>query len=186
MNSQFILQRLLFLSFTLLFSIFKYLNSIFFVYLWIFSWSRWFLNCMLFLLLFNIVDHWFCNTLYFSYYPIETFHYPRLRGGQPDKTLFNLGIKENFRETFGSCFQLAILPVFTTWVGVLVRLFIVLYHSLIMFIKNTVVLFIWSETGFLLGMKKIVTFYSLCIIFHGLCSVYELFQLFVLNIVLYI
>ncbi|RTG83751.1 palmitoyltransferase ZDHHC2/15/20 [Schistosoma bovis] len=45
---------------------------------------------------------------------LETFHYPRLRGGQPDKTLFNLGIKENFRETFGSCFQLAILPVFTT------------------------------------------------------------------------
>ncbi|CAH8521499.1 unnamed protein product [Schistosoma turkestanicum] len=45
---------------------------------------------------------------------LETFHYPRLRGGQPDKTLFNLGIKENFHETFGSSFQLAILPVFTT------------------------------------------------------------------------
>ncbi|TNN06657.1 Palmitoyltransferase ZDHHC15 isoform 1 [Schistosoma japonicum] len=45
---------------------------------------------------------------------LETFHYPRLRGGQPDKTLFNLGIKENFRETFGSRFEMAVLPIFTT------------------------------------------------------------------------
>ncbi|CAH8855237.1 unnamed protein product [Trichobilharzia szidati] len=45
---------------------------------------------------------------------LETFHPPRLRGGQPDKYLFNLGMKQNFQETFGSRFILAMLPVFTT------------------------------------------------------------------------
>lgn len=45
---------------------------------------------------------------------LEVFQPPKLRDGLPDRRAFNLGCKENFRETFGPHVCAAIIPISTT------------------------------------------------------------------------